>query len=62
MASPNAVNLAAKLLALDPKAGPPEVIQLMVKGATTSEDGRRHNIDPKHSVALLKGMQTASTR
>ncbi len=54
MASPNATNLAAKLLALDPKLTPTQVIQLMVDGSTPSEDGRRHNLDPKESVALLK--------
>ena len=54
MASPNATNLAAKLIALDPKLTPPQVIQLMVDGATPSEDGRRHNLNPKESVALLK--------
>ena len=54
MASPNTVNLAAKLLALDPKLAPPQVIKLIVDGATPSADGRRHNIDPKHSVALLQ--------
>ncbi|SNT21947.1 Subtilase family protein [Granulicella rosea] len=54
MASPNTVNLAAKLLALDPKLTPEQVIHLIVAGATASEDGRRHNINPKASVALLK--------
>jgi subtilisin family serine protease len=57
MASPNAVNLAAKLIALDPKLTPEQTIHLMVEGATTSADGRRHNIDPKRSVELLKGME-----
>jgi subtilisin family serine protease len=59
MASPNVVNLAAKLLALDPKLTPPQVIDLIVRGATPSEDGRRHNIDPKRSVALLREMKVA---
>jgi len=54
MASPNTVNLAAKLLAVDPRLTPPEVIKLIVDGATPSADGRRHNIDPKRSLALLK--------
>ena len=54
MASPNVVNLAAKLLALDPKLTPEETIHLIVSGATPSADGRRHNIDPKSSVALLR--------
>jgi subtilisin family serine protease len=53
MASPNTVNLAAKLLAIDPKLAPAEVIHLIVAGATPSEDGRRHNIDEKRSVELL---------
>ncbi len=57
MASPNTVNLAAKLLALDPKLTPEQVIHLIVTGATPSEDGRRHNINEKQSVALLHQMQ-----
>jgi subtilisin family serine protease len=60
MASPNVVNLAAKLLALDPKLTPTQVIDLIVKGATPSEDGRRHNIDPRRSVELLKEMRVAA--
>ena len=54
MASPNVVNLAAKLFALDPSLTPAQVIQLIKDGASTSEDGRRHLIDEKHSVALLQ--------
>jgi subtilisin family serine protease len=54
MASPGVANLAAKLIALDPKLTPTETIDLIVKGATPSADGRRHNISPKASVELLK--------
>ncbi len=54
MASPNAVNLAAKLIALDPKLTPKETIALMEEGATTSSDGRLKTIDPKVSVELLR--------
>jgi hypothetical protein len=54
MASPNAVNLAAKLIALDPKLTPEQTIHLMVEGATPSADGRRHNLNPKRSVELLQ--------
>ena len=54
MASPNVANLAAKLLALNPSLTPEQVIDLIKQGATTSEDGRRHLIDGKRSVALLK--------
>ncbi|HEX4038375.1 MAG TPA: S8 family serine peptidase [Acidobacteriaceae bacterium] len=56
MASPNTVNLAAKLIALDPKLTPEQTIQLIVEGATASPDGRRHNIDEKQSVELLRKM------
>jgi subtilisin family serine protease len=53
MASPNVVNLAAKLFALDPSLNPAQVIDLIKQGASTSEDGRRHLIDEQHSVGLL---------
>jgi subtilisin family serine protease len=53
-ASPNVANLAAKLFALDPTLTPEQVIDLIKRGATTSEDGRRHLIDEKRSVALLR--------
>jgi subtilisin family serine protease len=54
MASPNVANLAAKLIALDPSLTPAQVIELIKKGATASEDGRLHLIDAKASVALLE--------
>lgn len=53
MASPNVVNLAAKLIALDPSLTPEQTIALMKKGADASADGRRHLINPKATVALL---------
>jgi len=53
MASPNVANLAAKLIALDPSLTPGQVIELIKKGATASEDGRLHLIDAKASVELL---------
>ena len=54
MAAPQVTNLAAKLLAVDPKLTPPEVIALIRNGATASADGRRHLIDPARSMELLK--------
>jgi subtilisin family serine protease len=54
MAAPNVVNLAAKLFALDPSLTPAQAIELIRRGATTSDDGRRHLIDERRSVALLK--------
>jgi subtilisin family serine protease len=53
MASPNVVNLAAKLFALDPSLTPEQVIDLIKRGATATEDGRRRLMDEKRSVALL---------
>ena len=54
MASPNVANLAAKLIAIDPKLTPEETIALIRAGATPSSDGRRDNIDPRASIALLR--------
>ncbi len=53
MAAPNVVNLAAKLIALDPSLTPPEVIALIEDAADESEDGRLRLINPKRSVELL---------
>jgi len=60
MASPNVTNLAAKLFALDPSLTPKQVIEFIKKGATATEDGRRHLIDPKRSVELLRSGKVAS--
>jgi subtilisin family serine protease len=54
MASPNVVNLAAKLFALDPSLTPGQVIHLIRAGASDSSDGRRHLIDERKSVELLR--------
>jgi subtilisin family serine protease len=65
MASPNVANLAAKLFALDPSLTPVEAIDLIKRGATPSEDGRRHLLDPKRSIELLRirtSAPAASTR
>ena len=62
MASPNVVNLAAKLFALDPTLKPAQVIALIEKGADASADGRRHLINPKATVALLSTQHPSSTR
>lgn len=54
MSSPNVANLAAKLIAIDPKLTPGETIALIHQGANTSSDGRRHLMNEKASVALLR--------
>jgi len=54
MSSPNVVNLAAKLWAIDPGLSVKEVIELIKNGCDTSEDGRRVLINPRASVELLQ--------
>ena len=54
MASPGVTNLAAKLFAVDPSLTADQAIALIKDGATASDDGRRHLIDEKRSMALLK--------
>jgi subtilisin family serine protease len=61
MASPNVTNLAAKLFALDPSLTPAQVVELIRQGATASEDGRHHLIDPTRSIELLRSKKSAST-
>jgi subtilisin family serine protease len=58
MATPNVVNLAAKLFAVDPSLTPAKVIDLIRRGATTSADERLHLIDSKRSVELLRSKQS----
>jgi hypothetical protein len=53
MSAPNVTNLAAKLFALDPSLTPEQVIDLILLGADTSEDGRLHLIHPKRSIEML---------
>ncbi|RYF11257.1 MAG: hypothetical protein EOO77_19770, partial [Oxalobacteraceae bacterium] len=53
MAAPAVVNLAAKMLALDPALTPPEVVRMIIAGADTSADGRLHVINPKAAIGML---------
>lgn len=54
MASPNVVNLAAKLFALNPSLTPAQVIGLIRAGASASPNGRLHLNDERKSVDLLQ--------
>lgn len=54
MSAPNVTNLAGKLLAIDPELTPEQVIDLILLGVETTEDGRRHLIHPKKSIGLLQ--------
>ena len=51
MAAPQVANLAGKLLALNPKLTPPQLIKLMVDSAERTADGRRVLLHPKNAVA-----------
>ena len=51
MAAPQVANLAAKMLSVNPKLTPPEVIAVIVSTADKSADGRRVLINPKRAVA-----------
>lgn len=55
MASPNVANLAAKILALNPKLSPQQVISLIEKGADNlPENPQLKLINPKKTISLLK--------
>ena len=51
MASPQVANLAGKLLAVNPKLKPAELIRMIVETADLSADGRRNLINPKKAIA-----------
>jgi subtilisin family serine protease len=62
MASPNALNLAAKLFALDPALTPARVIELMKKGATPRNgDPSFLLINPQQTIELLRKPVAATT-
>jgi hypothetical protein len=58
MAAPQVTNLAAKLLAIDPKLSPSQLITLIRDGSDASDDGRRHLMNPKRSIELLESGKT----
>jgi subtilisin family serine protease len=55
MASPQVANLAAKILAVNPKLTPPQVISLIRETADKTADGRRNLINPKKALAKVEG-------
>ena len=54
MASPQVVNLAAKILAVNPKLMPNQVIALIRDNADKTPDGRRTLINPKKTITAAK--------
>ena len=51
MSSPQVANLAGKLLAVNPKLTPVELVRIIVDTADRSADGRRVLVNPKKAVA-----------
>jgi subtilisin family serine protease len=62
MSSPQVLNLAAKLLALDPSLSTAQLRQLILEGSENKELGERsiRLLDPAASVALLARQQSAA--
>ena len=54
MASPQVVNLAAKILVVNPKLKPEQVIALVRDNADRTSDGRRTLINPKKTLAAAQ--------
>jgi hypothetical protein len=52
--SPQVVNLAAKLLAIDPTLTPEELVSLIVEGSDRSADGRFLLVNPEGSMEILQ--------
>ena len=52
MAAPQVANLAGKLLAVNPKLTPPQVIQIITSTADKSADGRRTLVNPVNAMAM----------
>ena len=51
MASPQVANLATKLLAVNPRLKPTDLIRIIVGTAERSADGRRNLVHPKKAMA-----------
>jgi len=59
MASPQVANLAAKILAVNPKLKPEEVIRLIRGTADQTADGRRTLVNPKKAVQAAEAKSAA---
>ncbi|MFO1293124.1 MAG: S8 family serine peptidase [Rubrivivax sp.] len=54
MAAPQVTNLAAKLLAVNPKLTPQDLVRIIVDTSESTADGRRHLIYPKKALAAAR--------
>ena len=59
MASPQVANLAAKILAVNPKLKPAQVIRLIRDTADKTADGRRTLVNPKKAVQAAEAKSAA---
>jgi len=55
MASPQVANLAAKILAINAKLSPADVIKVIRETADKTPDGRRTLVNPKKAIAKVEG-------
>lgn len=60
MAAPQVTNLAGKLFAIDPALTPEKAKELILAGATPSDDGKRKLIDEKRTLELVKEKKTTA--
>jgi subtilisin family serine protease len=60
MAAPQVTNLAGKLFAVDPALTPEKAKELILGGATLSDDGKRKLIDEKKTLELVKEKRTTA--
>jgi subtilisin family serine protease len=60
MAAPQVTNLAGKLFAVDPSLTPEKAKELILEGATLSDDGKRKLIDEKRTLELVKEKKTTA--
>ena len=60
MAAPQVTNLAGKLFAVDPALTPEKAKELILEGATLSDDGKRKLIDEKRTLELVKEKRTTA--
>ena len=59
MASPQVANLAAKLLAVDPRLAPADLVDVIVNTADKTADGRRTLINPRRALARVEKRKAA---
>jgi subtilisin family serine protease len=59
MAAPQVTNLAAKMLAVDPKLTPTELVAIIVSTANRTADGRRVLVNPAQAIAAVRTRKAA---